>query len=55
MAKIFTKSKKGYFGEGKNGVHAFGGQYIPEILLPAFKELESAYRDIFTSKAYKKD
>ncbi|WP_295699050.1 tryptophan synthase subunit beta [uncultured Helicobacter sp.] len=55
MAKIFTKSKKGYFGEGKNGVHAFGGQYIPEILLPAFKELESAYRDIFTSKAYKKE
>lgn len=55
MAKIFTESKNGYFGEEKGDKHAFGGQYIPEILLPALKELEKAYKHIFTSKAYKKE
>lgn len=53
--KIFTESKNGYFGEAKGGDHAFGGQYIPEILLPALKELEKAYRGVFVSKAYKKE
>lgn len=55
MATIFTKSKNGYFGEEKGDKHAFGGQYIPEILLPALKELEKAYSNIFKSKAYKKE
>ncbi len=50
MATIFTESKNGYFGEEKGNKHAFGGQYIPEILLPALEELEIAYRDIFKSK-----
>ena len=53
--KIFTESKNGYFGEAKGGNHAFGGQYIPEILLPALKELEKAYHGVFVSKAYKKE
>ena len=55
MATIFTESKNGYFGEEKGNKHAFGGQYIPEILLPALKELEIAYRDIFKSKTYRKE
>lgn len=55
MAKIFIKSKNGYFGEAKEGKHAFGGQYVPEILLPALKELEKAYRGVFRSKGYKKE
>ena len=55
MATIFTKSKNGYFGEEKGDKHAFGGQYIPEILLPALKELEKAYSNIFKSKAKKKN
>ncbi|BDB66560.1 tryptophan synthase subunit beta [Helicobacter cinaedi] len=55
MAKVFTESKNGYFGEAKGGKHAFGGQYVPEILLPALKELEKAYRGVFLSKGYKKE
>ncbi|WP_334081635.1 tryptophan synthase subunit beta, partial [Helicobacter typhlonius] len=55
MATIFTESKNGYFGEEKGNKHAFGGQYIPEILLPALEELEIAYRDIFKSKTYRKE
>ena len=39
MAKMFIESKRGYFGEEKGDKHAFGGQYIPEILLPALKEV----------------
>ena len=54
MAKMFIESKRGYFGEEKGDKHAFGGQYIPEILLPALKELEDAYHTIFVSKAYRK-
>lgn len=53
--KMFLESKDGYFGEEKNGKHAFGGQYIPEILFPALKELEKAYKEIFPSKAYRKE
>lgn len=55
MAKVFLESVDGYFGKDRDNTHAFGGQYIPEILLPALKELEKAYRDIFVSKAYKKE
>lgn len=53
--RIDIQSKKGYFGEDKAGKHAYGGQYIPEILFPALKELECAYKTIFQSKAYKKE
>jgi len=36
---------KGYFGE-------FGGQYVPEILMPALKELERAYEKISKDKSF---
>lgn len=55
MAKMFLESKNGYFGQNGANSHAFGGQYIPEILYPALKELENAYHGVFKSKAYKKE
>lgn len=55
MGKMFVCSKNGYFGENRGKSHAFGGQYIPEILLPALKELEGAYKGVFKSKAYKNE
>ncbi len=55
MQKIFLKSKKGFFGVNKGRTHAFGGQYVPEILYPALKELESAYKHILPSKAFQKE
>lgn len=53
MQKIFKESVDGYFGEAIDGKHSFGGQYVPEILHPALKELEHAYRSIFCSQSYK--
>lgn len=49
MQEIFQKSKDRFFGEGKE---AYGGQYVPEILRPALKELEKAYEEIFPSQAF---
>ncbi|MDD6056416.1 MAG: tryptophan synthase subunit beta [Helicobacter sp.] len=49
--KLFTKSKKGFFGLNP----AFGGQYVPEILYPALKELEEAYKKIINQKSFKKE
>ena len=37
--KLSELPQEGHFGE-------FGGQFVPEILLPALKELERAYREI---------
>ncbi|WP_028587857.1 tryptophan synthase subunit beta [Desulfocurvus vexinensis] len=37
--------RKGYFGE-------FGGQFVPELLMPPLKELEDAYRTIARSKPF---
>jgi tryptophan synthase beta chain len=37
---------KGYFGE-------FGGQYVPETLLPALEELEAAFGDAAGDKAFR--
>ncbi|HNQ86893.1 MAG TPA: pyridoxal-phosphate dependent enzyme, partial [Deltaproteobacteria bacterium] len=37
---------KGYFGE-------FGGQYVPETLLPALEELESAMEEAFADTAFR--
>lgn len=55
--KIFLKSKKGFFGKNTSGknitTHAFGGQYVPEILYPALKELESCYLNILSTKSFK--
>ena len=53
MAKLFSESKQGFFGSGKGGAGRFGGQYVPEILLPALNELEEAYKGVFRSKKYK--
>lgn len=39
---------KGYFGE-------FGGQFVPELLMPPLRELEIACRDIFPGEAFQKD
>ncbi len=53
--KMFLESKKGFFGEERSGLHAFGGQYMPEILYPALKELEKAYKKILDSKGFQKE
>lgn len=37
--------RKGYFGE-------FGGQFVPELLMPPLRELEDAYRTIARSKPF---
>jgi tryptophan synthase beta chain len=38
-SKLTELPQEGHFGE-------FGGQFVPEILIPALKELERAYREI---------
>lgn len=54
--KMFLKSKKGFFGIAKGDLHAFGGQYMPEILYPALKELEEGYyKYILKSKEFKEE
>ncbi|TLD89232.1 tryptophan synthase subunit beta [Helicobacter sp. MIT 05-5294] len=54
--KIFLKSKKGFFGTSKGKEHAFGGQYMPEILYPALQELEEAYyKYVLNSKEFKRE
>ncbi len=40
--------KKGYFGK-------FGGRFIPEVLIPALKELEEAYFSIGGEESFKKE
>ncbi|MBD3378897.1 MAG: tryptophan synthase subunit beta [Candidatus Omnitrophica bacterium] len=40
--------KRGYFGE-------FGGEYVPETLMPALRELTSAYERIASKTSFKKD
>lgn len=37
--------KKGYFGD-------FGGQFVPELLMPPLRELEDAYRTIACSREF---
>ena len=39
--------KRGYFG-------SFGGRFVPETLIPALYELERAYKEISSTKAFKK-
>ena len=41
-----NKSKPGYFGE-------FGGQFVPEILIPALNELEKSANKIIYTKKFK--
>ncbi len=53
--KMFLESKKGFFGESKDGLNAFGGQYMPEILYSALKELEKAYKNILKTRDFKQE
>lgn len=52
---MFITSQKGYFGDENEGSKVFGGQYVPEILRPALKELEGAYRGICKSRRYTRE
>lgn len=52
---VFLRSKKGFFGLEDSNTHAFGGQYVPEILYPALKELEEAYRHILPTKSFQQE
>ncbi|MBF0215460.1 MAG: tryptophan synthase subunit beta [Candidatus Omnitrophica bacterium] len=40
--------KNGYFGD-------FGGRFVPETIMPALSELETAYRDICSSADFRKE
>lgn len=54
MKKIFLKSKQGFFGKNTNtSTSALGGQYVPEILYPALKELEDYYINTLNTKSFK--
>jgi len=45
-----------YSQPGKNGhFGAFGGQYAPETLMPALRELEQAYREVKRDPAFKRE
>ena len=52
MNKVFLQSENEYFGEGE---FKFGGCFIPEILYPALNDLQNAYKQIFQTKAFKKE
>jgi tryptophan synthase beta chain len=45
---IFIMDKKGYYGD-------FGGQFVPELLMPPLLELEEAMRTIVPSEPFKKE
>lgn len=42
------KNKKAYFGE-------FGGQFVPETLMPVLEELDKAYEDIGKSEGFREE
>lgn len=46
--RLKITSENGYFGE-------FGGCFVPEILQPAIKEIQEAYKNIFKSKNFQKE
>lgn len=53
MFKLFFKTKydsdkKGFFGQ-------FGGNYTPEMLMPALKELETAYEEAKNDPVFEKE
>lgn len=48
---MYTKSKNGYFGNENK----FGGSFVPEILMSAIKELQIAYKNIFSKKSFQKE
>jgi tryptophan synthase beta subunit len=42
------ENKKGRFG-------IFGGQYVPELLMPALDEMEAEYENIYVKQEFVKD
>src|SRR5256712_7118641 len=48
MADAYVVRKKGYFGQ-------FGGQYVPETLMPALHELEAAYDEAKADPAFQEE
>lgn len=53
---IETAQKRGFIMEQKKGRYgAYGGQYIPETLIPAVQELEQAYEKYSNDSDFKKE
>src|SRR2546425_10147429 len=48
MADAYVVRKRGYFGQ-------FGGQYVPETLMPALHELEAAYDEAKVDPAFQEE
>src|SRR3989454_5969995 len=48
MVDAYVVRKKGYFGQ-------FGGQYVPETLMPALHELEAAYDEAKADPAFQEE
>src|SRR3989442_12630779 len=48
MADAYVVRKRGYFGQ-------FGGQYVPETLMPALHELEAAYDEAKADPAFQEE
>src|SRR2546426_2995850 len=48
MVDAYVIRKRGYFGQ-------FGGQYVPETLMPALHELEAAYDEAKVDPAFQEE
>src|SRR2546425_2614003 len=48
MVDAYVVRKRGYFGQ-------FGGQYVPETLMPALHELEAAYDEAKVDPAFQEE
>src|SRR2546426_1927530 len=48
MVDAYVVRKKGYFGQ-------FGGQYVPETLMPALHEFEAAYDEAKADPAFQEE
>src|SRR3989441_13144127 len=48
MVDAYVVRKRGYFGQ-------FGGQYVPETLMPALHELEAAYDEAKEDPAFQEE
>jgi tryptophan synthase beta chain len=46
--RILLPDKRGYFGE-------YGGKFVPETLMPALSELESAYAEAITDSKFQRE
>src|SRR5438034_10039680 len=48
MVDAYIVRKRGYFGQ-------FGGQYVPETLMPALHELEAAYEEAKADPSFREE